>query len=109
MESKGFFGKIFELSFREFVTTSVVKVLYVLSIIGAVFYALAAIAAGFQQGVALGILALILSPIVFFIVVLVARVYMEVIIVLFRIAESVNEISIKLDSKTIGNSGPPAP
>ncbi len=105
MNDKGFFAKVFDLSFEEFVTGSVIKVLYVIAIIGAVIYAISAIAMGFKSGVLLGIVALILSPVIFMLVVLIARIYMELIIVIFRIADSVKDISGKLDQKPSSGFG----
>jgi hypothetical protein len=49
------------------------------------------------KGVGLGVLFLILSPIIFLIYTLFIRVYLEIIIVVFRIAENVQKIaSIKM-------------
>jgi uncharacterized membrane protein len=100
MDDKGFFAKLFDLSFKDVLTPSVVKVLYVISIIGAVIYAISGIAMGFKAGIVGGIVGLILSPVIFLLVVLVARVYMEVIMVLFRIADGVKEVSDKMESKS---------
>ena len=93
MEHKGFFALLFDLSFEEFVTTKIIKVLYVIGIIGAVVYALVFIGMGFSRSAIQGIVTLILSPLVFLLAVIIARVYMELIIVIFRIAESTVEIA----------------
>ncbi len=92
MENRGFFGSLFDLSFTEFVTTRVIKFLYVLSIIAAGLMALATVIGGFAGGAAGGLLALVISPVVFLLSVLMARVWLEVIIVLFRIAENTGRL-----------------
>ncbi len=92
MENKGFIGSLFDLSFTEFVTTRVIKVLYVLAIIMAALVTLALVITGFAGGVGGGLLALILSPVVFLLYVLMARIWLEVIIVLFRIAENTGRL-----------------
>ena len=92
---KGFFRALFDLSFSDFITTRLIKVLYVIAIVLAGFAALAVIVSGFTQGVGMGILFLILSPIVFFLYVIMARVWLEIIIVVFRIAENTQTMADK--------------
>lgn len=94
MNDRGFFQSLFDFSFRSFITSKLIPVLYALVMIGAVFYALFVLVSLSQVARGTGIiLGLIAAPIVFFFMVLLGRVYLEVIIVLFRIAESVAEIA----------------
>jgi hypothetical protein len=92
MENKGFFGGLFDLTFTEFVTIRVIKVLFVLAIIISGVFAVGILIAGFAGGAARGLLALIGAPIVFLLYVLGARIWLEVIIVLFRIAENTGKL-----------------
>lgn len=93
-EAKGFIGALFDLTFTTFITTKLVRVLYIIAIILAALYALTAIGYGFTFGGATGAIgALIVSPLVFFAVVIGARVYMELVIVIFRAAEHLGEIA----------------
>lgn len=93
-EAKGFVGALFDLSFTTFITTKLIRVLYVIAIVLASIYALMAIGYGFTMGGATGAIgALIISPLVFFAVVICARVYMELVIVIFRAAEHLAEIA----------------
>ncbi len=89
----GFFSSLFDVSFSSFITTKLIKALYtilaILSAIGAIIF----IVTGFQIGVFVGILFLLLSPLVFLFNLILARVYCELIIVLFRIAEHVQHIA----------------
>lgn len=92
-QKKGFFGALFDLSFSEFVTTRVIKVLYVLGIILAILVALGFIVSGFTQSVGLGIVFVILSPLIFLLYTILTRIWLEIVIVVFRIAENTREIA----------------
>jgi hypothetical protein len=94
-EAKGFFGALFDFSFTEFVTTKIIKVLFALAIIGSAIAAIAYIAMSFSASSGLGVVVLLLSPAIFILYVILARVWLEVIIVLFRIAEHVSDIAKK--------------
>ncbi len=103
MEGKGFFGRLFDLSFNEFITTKIITVLYVCSMIGAGIWALMVLFGSFATKSFFGILGgLILSPIVFLAVVIMARIWLETLIVLFRIAENTAKIAGR------GEAPPPA-
>ena len=92
-EKKGFFGSLFDLSFSEFVTTKIIKFLFVLAIIGSAIGALIVVIIGFASGsVTAGILLLLLSPVVFIVYVLLSRIWLELIIVIFRIAENTTQL-----------------
>lgn len=98
---EGFFGALFDLSFDHFVVTRVIKVLYVIGIIVAALYGVGAfisiLGAGFKVSSSVGVLSIfggiIAAPLTFFLMVLMFRIYMEMIIVLFRIYENVAEIN----------------
>jgi hypothetical protein len=94
MQEKGFFGRLFDLSFNEFVTTSIIKVLYILAIIGSAIGALVILGGMFASGSFGGILmGLILAPVIFIVYVIMARVWLEVLIVIFRIAENTAKLA----------------
>jgi hypothetical protein len=84
---------VFDLSFAEFVTTRVIKVLFVIGVVLAGIYALLFILAGFGTSVGLGIVMLVLSPIVFLLGALWARIMCELIMVIFRIAENTTRMA----------------
>ena len=84
---KGFFKALFDISFSAFIVTKLIKVIYVLSIIFAAITALVILIGGAQEGGGTAVLALIGSPIVFFLYVIFARIWCEMIIVIFRIAD----------------------
>jgi hypothetical protein len=92
--SKGFWGSLFDFSFTDFITSKIIRLLYVLLIIVAGLAALAAIVAAFKVSALLGVVTLlILAPLGFFVAVICIRVYLEIIIVIFRIAENTAEIA----------------
>jgi len=95
MEQKGLVGTLFDLSFSSFITTKIIRVLYAIGIVLAGLLALGTLFSGFagDGGGAAILLGVILAPVVFFIAVLAVRVYMEVIIVLFKIAENTSAIT----------------
>ncbi len=93
MQEKGFFGRLFDLSFNEFVTTSIIKVLYVIAIIVAAVVGLFVMFSLFMGGFRGVLMGLILGPVVFVVYVILARVWLEVLIVIFRIAENTAKIA----------------
>ena len=94
-DKMGFLTTLFDFSFSEFVTTKVIKYAYALGIILAGIAAIAVIGSSFAKSIALGILMLILSPFIFLLYVLITRIWMEIIIVIFRIAENTKKLSDK--------------
>jgi len=99
----GFFGTLFDFSFTEFVTSKIIKFLYGLSIlcsgIAALILLIIVLVGGFKQSASAGILALLFmtpfSILLFLILVVYGRVFLEIIIVIFRIAEHTAEIAKK--------------
>lgn len=83
----GFFAGLFDLSFQHLVTPKIIKVLYILTLIGIGLGMLALIISGFTQGIASGFLFVVLASIGGFIYLLLSRLWLEVIVVLFRIEE----------------------
>jgi len=90
---QGFFKSLFDLSFTSLITTKIIKVLYVLAMIGIAFYALIFTVAAFQASSALGLLVLVVGAPLFALAALIyARVLLEVFIALFRIMENTSEL-----------------
>ncbi|HHS12810.1 MAG TPA: DUF4282 domain-containing protein [bacterium] len=95
MENQNPLRMLLDLSFTEFITIRVIKFLYIIGVIIAAIATIGLIAGGFTAGAGRGILFLLLSPIVFILYVLLARIWCEIIIVLFRIAENTSKIAEK--------------
>ncbi len=101
---KGFLAGLFDMSFSEFVTIRLIKVLYIIGIIGAVFAGLLFIVGGFSNGAGTGILFLLLSPILVGIYILMVRIWLELIIVVFRIAENTSQL-VKIKKEGVSATG----
>lgn len=85
---KNILGCLCDLTFKEFVTTKVIKLLYILIIIASAIAALTAIINGFGLPFGQGLIYLVVSVIAFVLAVIIARIWLEVIIILFRIEEN---------------------
>jgi len=105
MEEKGMIGTIFDFSFDQFVTTKVIKILLGLAMVANAVVTIMMIAGGFTRGAGWGILALILSPVIYVIMMLVSRIYLELIIVAFRIVEHLSGIEELLKKKEAAPAG----
>lgn len=86
------FGLLTDLSFRHFITPRLVRLLYLLSLIGAALSALAWMASGFKVSLIYGCFTLLTGPLAFFLYMLAARVVLEVVLAVFRIAENTDRL-----------------
>tara|TARA_Y100000385_G_C12807077_1_gene514430 strand:- start:129 stop:458 length:330 start_codon:yes stop_codon:yes gene_type:complete len=86
--TKGFFGRLFDLSFTEFVTPSIIKLIFIVGIILAALMSLFVFASFARQGGGYLAAGIVFAPLVFFVYVLFARVLSEVYLILFRIEEN---------------------
>ncbi len=101
MEREGFFQALFDFSFTSFITSKLIKILYGLAILGAILGALMLIMSGFSQSTGVGLFMLFIgAPLFFLFWVIYARVLLELIIVIFRIAEHAAEIATLLREKS---------
>lgn len=92
VEVRQLFGLLFDFSFKRFLTPRLVRILYSLSLLAAVLSALAWVARGFSEGIMKGLFALVTGPVAFLLYVLTARVLMEVVLAIFRIAEHIEKL-----------------
>lgn len=79
---------LFDLSFSQFVTISIVKLLYLVGIVLAGLLTLSFIFSSFAMDPLAGVVTLVISPLIFLIMVVLLRIYLELIIVVFRIAQN---------------------
>jgi Domain of unknown function (DUF4282) len=92
-DTKGFLGALFDFGFTSFVTPKVVKVLYVLIVIGTVVSALVSTIIVFKASVPLGFLMLVFGDPLFILVALaIYRVILEFFVVTFRVAEDIRTL-----------------
>jgi len=91
--AKGFVGSLFDFGFTSFVTPKVVKVVYVLIMVGLALVEVGYLIFAFKASPAFGIISLvILCPLSFFVYLALWRILLELFIVVFRIADDIRSI-----------------
>ncbi len=93
---------LIDFKFQTFVTSEVIKILYFIALIGAVFMYLGIVSMGFKVGAFMGSLVLlIIGPLTVLFYLLFARVSLEVLIIIFSIHDRLSEIGtdVKLLTK----------
>ena len=103
MEVKGFFASLFDFSFTHLIATKLVRLYYVVAMLlvgfGTFLFVLTTLASAWTQGFGAFVLALILTPLVslvlFLFWLIFHRLLCEVLVVLFRISESLSSIDRK--------------
>ncbi len=103
MNSEGLLGALFDFSFSTFVTTKIVKVLYVLGVALSALLALMILVGGLSSdSVLMALVCIVLTPIAFLIYVLLCRIWLELVVVVFRIAENTAVIAAASSSSGSG-------
>ena len=95
MDKRGFLGKLFDFSFKEFITLQIIKYLYVVGIIVSGLVALLVLVAGvveLQADAGKGIFGILASPVLFFLATLLVRLALEALVATFRIAENTTKL-----------------
>ena len=88
---KGFVASLFDVSFNNFVTPTIIKVVYILVMILAGLGALGIAASGFGVSVVFGLIALIIiAPLFFFVELSLWRIALEIFMVIFRIGDDIH-------------------
>ena len=90
----GFFESLLDTSFEHLITPTMIRFLYIVAIILIGLGALVAIIAGFAGSAGAGILALILAPIFALIYLIVTRLWLELILVIFKIRDAPEEVAL---------------
>lgn len=89
----GFFARLFDFSFETFITPTIIKALFIIYLVVIALTAITLVIVGFTQSALLGILMLIIGvPIFGFIYILVGRVWLELVIIFFRIHENTDAL-----------------
>lgn len=84
---------VLDLSFKRFVTPRLVRMLYVLSLLAALISAVSYMFSGFREGTFTGIFQMVTAPLAFLLYLIFARVTVELILAIFRIAEKLAPLS----------------
>jgi hypothetical protein len=104
-QAKSFLASLFDISFTSLITGKLIKLLYVIGMAIAGIAALAVIVAGTRLNSLGTLLAFLISPIVFLIMLIYMRVSLELIMVFFRTEEHCSRLD-KI-AKVIAPQGPP--
>lgn len=93
LSTKGFFGKLFDLSFTSYITPSIVTIVYILTIVAVVFGWLAATVVAWSMNAAFGVLTLIiLGPVYALFALVLMRITLEFYVAVIRIAQDVKAV-----------------
>jgi hypothetical protein len=92
-DTRGFLGALFDFGFTSFVTPKVIKVLYMLIVIGTVVSALVVTIVAFKASTVFGFLMLVFGDPLFILIVLaIYRIILEFFVVTFRVAEDIRAL-----------------
>jgi len=85
---RGFLSSLFDLSFTSFITTKIIKLVYVVTLVVVAIVAVTGVVLAFRQSPEFGVLALlVLAPIGALLYVVLVRLWLELVIQVFRITE----------------------
>jgi ACR3 family arsenite efflux pump ArsB len=102
-EDKGFLGDLFDFGFEDFITVRIIKVIYILGMILIGIGALIALVGGLSRGGGTSIIFTVLVvPLGALLMIIFFRVYLELVVVIFRIGENSTEIARKLGAGSEG-------
>lgn len=93
---RGFFAKLFDLSFSEFIAVQIAGILYGMGIVLIGLFCVAIVFGALNQGVGPGLVGLIVAPIIFFLNVIFFRITIEAFISSIRTAENTYRIAESL-------------
>jgi Domain of unknown function (DUF4282) len=106
-QDQSFIQGLLDFSFTTFITQKLIKVMYGLGMVLLGLWALVFIFGGFATGFTAGITTLVLAPIALIAAVIVLRIYLEIAIVLFRIADHTSQIASASKAGQGGSSHAP--
>jgi len=86
--AKTFFGSLFDFSFSAFITTKLISFLFGAGIILGAVFGIITIIGAFTQGFTAGLISLLVTPIAYFLGIIVLRIWLELVIILFKIEEN---------------------
>lgn len=89
----GFFESLMDTRFDHLITPTMIRFLYIIAMVLIALGALAVIIAAFAESAGGGIIALILVPIFALIYLIVTRLWLELVIVIFKIRDATEEVA----------------
>ena len=87
---KGFFGALFDFKFEHFITPIIVKVVYILALVGLVIGWLVFLAVGFAQDATSGVIVLVLGPIALVLYLAFIRMTLEFYLAIVRMSQDIH-------------------
>lgn len=91
---RGFFSALMDTRFDSLITPSLIRFVYIIAMILIALGLLAAIIAGFAESAGTGIILLILAPLIALFYLIVTRLWLELVIVLFKIRDASEETAL---------------
>lgn len=89
----GFFESLMDTTFDHLITPTMIRFLYIVAMVLIALGALAVIIAAFAESAGGGVVALILVPIFALIYLIVTRLWLELVIVIFKIRDATEEVA----------------
>ena len=103
---KGFFGALFDFSFTHYVTPTIIRIIFGIVIVVSAILALGVAIAAFNINIVLGFFVLIIfGPLIFLVYVILYRVFLEVVMAVFTIAENTTKMVDGGGRPNIGTPG----
>ncbi|MCA1695048.1 MAG: DUF4282 domain-containing protein [Actinobacteria bacterium] len=107
-EAKGLFASLYDFNFTSFIATKIIRFVYALLVIVYSIGAVVAFIVGLASGKPASILfSLIFIPILYLVYLIMTRIWMEILLVVFRMGEDIRHM--RMTSGGFGPTGPPAP
>ncbi len=107
LEAKGLVAGLFDFSFSTFITLKFLRVIYGLLMALIVLFGLLFFAQTASQGGTAFLFALVVVPVVMFVYLVFARIYMELIALFFRIGENTSILVAQAGGQAAGGMGGP--
>src|SRR3954453_15555377 len=92
-DNRGFFESLMDTRFDSLITPKLIRFLYVISMIVLAVGTVVFVIAGFAEQASTGVILLILAPIGALIYLIVIRLWLELIVVTFKIREAADQIA----------------
>ena len=89
-DDKNFFAGLFDFSFQQVLARRIVKLLYILGILGGGIYAVIYVVLGFQRSSADGLIALVSAILCLFAGLLIWRVLLELVLTILHISDGID-------------------
>ena len=91
---RGFFNALMDTRFNSLITPSLVRVVYVIAMVLIVLGMLALVISGFADSAGSGVALLIIAPILGLFYLVVTRLWLELVVVLFKIRDAAEEVAV---------------